>query len=148
MKSLTLVVSLVLFPFIAQAHPSHGGHLKFESQNFHAHLTWLQGPKGDASESEMQVEWHDATTHAIAEPTFEFTVELMMPSMGHGSSPVRIERALDSSGQPILGTFNVSEMYFTMPGAWDVEVKIKDSKGLEETKAWSVDIEGGNGHHH
>lgn len=147
MARLLLVIAGLTLPFFAQAHPSHGGHLKFESQNVHAHLTWLQGPKGDTSESKMQVEWHDGSTHQIIEPSFEFSVELNMPAMGHGSSPVKIDHAMDSSGQPVLGTFNVSEMYFTMPGAWDVEVKIKDGKGVEETKAWSIDVEGGNDHH-
>lgn len=48
--------------------------------------------------------------------------ELWMPSMGHGSAPVRVERI--GANQ-----FLVTEAYFVMDGAWDVNVEVMTSSG-------------------
>jgi hypothetical protein len=50
-------------------------------------------------------------------------VVLWMPDMNHGSSPVEVAR-LD------VGTYRASEVYFVMPGTWEIKFQIKDSKGL------------------
>lgn len=52
------------------------------------------------------------------DPYLELAVVLWMPSMGHGSSPVTIER-LDR------GTYRVSEVFFTMAGDWEIRVQLK-----------------------
>lgn len=49
----------------------------------------------------------------------EVSVELWMPSMGHGSSPVSVEK-ID------LGTFRASQVFFTMPGDWEIRVEVRE----------------------
>lgn len=44
---------------------------------------------------------------------------LWMPSMGHGSSPTQTLR-LD------VGTYRSSQVFFVMPGEWDLRFQIKD----------------------
>ncbi|MBL7542438.1 MAG: hypothetical protein JNL11_01410 [Bdellovibrionaceae bacterium] len=46
-------------------------------------------------------------------------VVLWMPSMGHGSTPTKIER-LD------VGTYRVGNVFFIMPGAWEIRFQVKD----------------------
>ena len=48
----------------------------------------------------------------------EFTALLWMPSMGHGSSPVRIEKIDDH-------TYRIYDMYFVMRGDWEVRIVLK-----------------------
>ena len=48
--------------------------------------------------------------------------ELWMPSMGHGSAPVRVERV--NANQ-----FLVTEAYFVMGGDWVVNVEVLTSAG-------------------
>ena len=58
---------------------------------------------------------------------------LWMPSMGHGSSPVKIER-LD------VGVFKASEIFFIMPGPWDIRYQLKDGSDVIEENIQKVTI--------
>ncbi|RZA07587.1 MAG: hypothetical protein EOP11_07270 [Proteobacteria bacterium] len=54
-------------------------------------------------------------------------VVLWMPAMGHGSNPVALEK-ID------IGTYRVSEVFFTMPGDWEIRVRrTTEAYGVEET---------------
>lgn len=46
----------------------------------------------------------------------EIEVELWMSSMGHGSTPVTIEK-LD------IGTYRVGEVFFPMTGKWEIRIR-------------------------
>ena len=56
-------------------------------------------------------------------------VVLWMPSMGHGSTPTVTEK-LDT------GTYRVKDVFFIMPGDWDILFQFQDSseKTLDEAK--------------
>jgi len=51
-----------------------------------------------------------------------FSALLWMPSMGHGSAPVKIE-SLEQ------GRYRLTNMYFIMPGDWDVRLFLKNAAG-------------------
>lgn len=53
-------------------------------------------------------------------------VRLWMPSMGHGSSPVTVQR-LD------VGTYLVEDVFFSMPGDWEIEVDLTNESGTVDT---------------
>ncbi len=59
----------------------------------------------------------------------EVKVRLWMPSMGHGSSPVVVSKA-------DVGTYKVDEVFFSMPGDWDIEVTVVNANQevIDETK--------------
>jgi hypothetical protein len=46
-------------------------------------------------------------------------IVLWMPSMNHGSSPV-------STGQEDTGTYRATNVFFIMPGEWEIKFQIKD----------------------
>jgi hypothetical protein len=46
----------------------------------------------------------------------EVAVVLWMPSMGHGSSPVSVAK-ID------VGTYRASQVFFTMPGDWEIRIQ-------------------------
>lgn len=54
-------------------------------------------------------------------PDLRLRVVLWMPSMGHGSSPVKIE----SLGR---GLFHVTQVYFIMPGEWEMRLEIRSGE--------------------
>ncbi|MGZ5280074.1 MAG: hypothetical protein ACXWC9_09035 [Pseudobdellovibrionaceae bacterium] len=54
--------------------------------------------------------------------TQDLDVKLMMPSMGHGSSPVTILRV-------DVGTYLIEDVYFSMPGAWEIQFSLQDQNG-------------------
>lgn len=60
---------------------------------------------------------------ATGAPTFlpgDLDVYLWMPSMGHGSSPVTVAK-IDPSN------YAVTQVYFVMPGEWQIVVQLKSS---------------------
>lgn len=51
----------------------------------------------------------------------DVSVLLWMPSMGHGSSPVTVEKTAD-------GEYKASKVFFIMPGSWEIHIQIKNDK--------------------
>lgn len=147
MKTIVLILTTLLAGSIAGAHG--GGHLAFADGKLHAHLSWAQGPDAQGGESRMRLEWHDGSNHELLEPGLPFAVKLWMPAMGHGSAPTKIAPMKNERGEALLGTYLVSNMYFTMPGDWEIRITVKHADGRQETKAWAVNLEGdGHGGHH
>ena len=54
-----------------------------------------------------------------------FTVLLWMPAMGHGSSPVTVER-ID------VGTYRASRVFFSMKGQWEIRFQLKEGNAVTD----------------
>jgi len=58
----------------------------------------------------------------------QLKVILWMPSMGHGSSPTKIEKLAS-------GSYRISRIYFIMPGDWEIRFQLsKDTQLLDQEK--------------
>jgi hypothetical protein len=69
----------------------------------------------------------------LVTPKYHFEMILWMPSMGHGSSPVSIT--------PISkGVFRASEIFFIMPGAWEIRFQLKDEGKIVEEVIQNITI--------
>lgn len=147
-RVLLATMSLALVGLSAQAHPEHAGHLSFLDGAIYAHLTWTQGPDEAGGESKMKIEWHSGSSNRLIDHGLPFAAELWMPSMGHGSAPTRIAQALDQHGQPIVGTFIISNILFIMPGDWELRVKLHHKDGRIETRSLAIQIHGDHHHRH
>lgn len=55
----------------------------------------------------------------------DIAIVLWMPGMGHGSSPVKVERV-------DMGTYLATEVFFTMKGAWEIRVQLKNNAVLKD----------------
>ena len=75
---------------------------------------WLTGP--NSSEANVLVITLDGDSSVYD----DMSALLWMPSMGHGSAPVQITRL--SATQ-----FKISNVYFIMPGDWEVRLTLKRS---------------------
>jgi len=68
---------------------------------------------------------------------FEFAqpleVVLWMPSMGHGSSPVELEK-IDS------GTYRASRVFFSMPGEWEIRIEVKNGAALADQAVLNITL--------
>lgn len=88
-------------------------------------LNWTNGPKSF-------IESHLVITVETIE-TFDdidIEMELWMPMMGHGSYPVAIKKRNCSDKKCV---FEVNDIYFTMPGLWEVNLNIiKDEVIIKE----------------
>lgn len=110
--------------------------LEFPKSGFCASMKWTQGPNEDASAFTVSFWRKDQGTVAsgpFLAPAPQVKVQLWMPSMGHGSSPVKVEA-------PEPGVYNATDVFFIMPGDWDVRIQLKDGRELLEQVAFRVKI--------
>lgn len=64
-------------------------------------------------------------------------VRLWMPSMGHGSRPTQV-RLLSSEGECLK--FNVSQLYFSMPGDWEIQAEIQKGQKVLDQARYAYDL--------
>lgn len=153
MKMLLFTLVLMVAAPFAQAHddspPTQPAsmHLEFANGAIHAHCTWTQGPQSP-DESKMTIEWKNGGEHTPTEPPGRFEVSLFMSEMGHGSAPTQLQRVLDKSGNPLVGVYEVSSIYFEMGGKWQVNVTLFYGDGSKETQTIDLDIPGSPNHGH
>ena len=55
----------------------------------------------------------------------DVSVFLWMPSMGHGSSPVTVNR-ID------METYRVFDVFFSMPGDWEIYIQVKKNNEVKD----------------
>lgn len=67
------------------------------------------------------------------DPPGDVAVVLWMPGMGHGSSPVTVER-LD------VGTYRASRVFFTMRGSWELRFQLKSGNGIDDQAIVALDF--------
>ncbi len=144
--------SALLIGGTAAAHGGHhppalAGHLSFKQNTLHIHASFPNDPVVN-QDSLLVLEAKDASTHKETELTDNVDVVLWMPSMGHGSAPTQVERAIDANGNILTGVFNVRNVFFIMGGEWEVRVTLTDAQGAQETKSFKVTLAGaGHGPH-
>lgn len=116
--------------------------LFYKTENLCASLTWTK-PATEDERGEFTLRFWDrdaATPNGpYVDPSHSVFVKLWMPSMGHGSSPVKVVPTVDASGTHVPGVYDASEVYFVMPGAWEIWVQLRQGKQvLDEAK---IDIQ-------
>ena len=111
-----------------------GCQLYFKTQNMCATLSWVSEPTHDAAGLFRLYFWNK--DQGLAQQPFmedpdadKIEVKLWMPDMGHGSGLVKVLKAKDETGEALEGTFEASDVYFVMPGKWDIIVQFKDAQG-------------------
>jgi hypothetical protein len=143
MKAMFLGLALAAFTLTGLSTPAHAGsmaHLKFSNGAIHAHCLWLQGPQ-TMNESILQINWMNGADHSPMELPGTFTVKLVMPSMPEMQNPpTQIAPLLDKDGTALVGAYQVSSIYFTMGGDWEVQVTVTYADGSQETQAIALDL--------
>lgn len=141
MKLLLALALMVGFTSVAQGQANEPvDHvLQFANGTYLGQVTWVQGPRV-RSESSFHMQWVSGTDGAPTEPPGDFKVVLWMPGMGHGSSPTHIQQSMDSSGQPLVGAYEVTSLNFIMGGKWDVNITLKFADGSEETQTIALKV--------
>lgn len=66
-----------------------------------------------------------AKPYELTSPTQEIFVKLWMPDHGHGSTPVKVTAAVGTDGKTLPGIFDCSNVYFSMPGKWEIRVFLR-----------------------
>lgn len=108
-----------------------------------ASIEWTRMPT-DSDKGEFTLRFWDAEQSSesgpYVDPAQTVFVKLWMPSMGHGSSPVTTAPSKDAGGLAIPGVYSVTEVFFVMPGAWQVIVQLKQNGLVFDQAALDVEI--------
>lgn len=134
MKSIFALVSMVIFVNCAKANyrDVETNLDQVNQQNTPCAQSWVQSSLCvDLVWKQLQTEedrgvfelrfYHLDNPSVLVDPAETLAVSLWMPSMGHGSAPVKVEKIAD-------GHYLVSEVYFVMSGDWDIRVQQKQEK--------------------
>lgn len=123
--------------------------LRFENEAVDANISWFKQPN-IGKDSIMMIQFKDFNKSNVALKS-KLEVDISMPSMNHGSSPVEIEQIKDSAGNAILGLYKIKEMYFTMKGVWKINLKLVSEDNRTEEHSYTIDlgdISSSGGHNH
>lgn len=56
-----------------------------------------------------------------------------MSDHNHGSAATSVQRVLDNHDHVVRGLYRISNIYFVMPGVWDLRFTLKDANFADET---------------
>ncbi len=130
-----ILITAFAAPTMAQVEASSPAVLSYQGGNLKAALSWVpENPAVVGPESKLQVQWLNAADQAV-DIDGDFRVVLFMPDMGHGSSPTKIAKLSEP------GHYQVSKLYFTMPGTWEVRVTFRPADGSNpETQSLPITL--------
>lgn len=123
MKILALLFTLLTVCGVSFANPmlSDSEVLKFKKTDSSFVISWVDGPKRGMSKFIMKTWKNEIGTMngPYQDLPKTLNVFIWMPSMGHGSSPVKLKKIND-------GEYEVSDVNFIMGGKWEVKFQLKD----------------------
>lgn len=100
-----------------------------------AQLTWTK-PADSDNTGTFQLQFFRGNERVGPEAGTVF-VKLWMPSMGHGSSPVTTVVLTDNGA---IGLFEARNVFFVMPGAWDIRVQLKNGTQLLDEATLAIQV--------
>ncbi len=70
----------------------------------------------------------------LTNPKSNLNLKLWMPNMGHGSFPTSINELSE-------GVYEVTEIFFTMPGKWNLHFQLLlSNEEIKEEILWGIDL--------
>lgn len=96
--------------------------LKFKKTSYSFIISWQEGPVLGESRFIMKT-WHNdlgSMNGPYQDLELPLHVFLWMPTMGHGSAPVKLQKL--SSGE-----YEISNALFIMGGKWEIKFQLKDN---------------------
>jgi hypothetical protein len=109
-----------------QEEEGSGYFLKFEKFGTKLNMKWESLPTEKATGS-LLLQFQD-----LPEDLKPY-VFLWMPSMGHGSTPIKIQTISTD-------LFRAEKVFFVMPGEWEIHVQLKDLTGVVDEAIQKISI--------
>jgi hypothetical protein len=106
----------------------------FKKSGFCAAMDWVKHQTDEETGEFVLRFWKAGEGRAsgpYVSPPSSIFVRLWMPSMNHGSSPVKVFPHLDLDGSVVSGVYDVKQVYFSMGGDWEIQIQIQIKNGSE-----------------
>ncbi len=139
---LTFTLASVLLPisgfaFEAQQKKQAQCPIEFKKVGQCASIEWRVAPKIDAYAEATLKFWSKKTgapTGPFENPDCkQLAVSLWMPSMGHGSSPIRLTLRE-------TGIIDATKIYFSMGGLWDLKILLKNGNQVIDQAVLPINL--------
>lgn len=105
--------------------------LFFKKNNLRLDFYWSQAPVIADESKILLILVNELGTPA--DPEGKLSSKIWMPSMGHGSYPISVTRLR-------TGVYELSEIFFTMEGYWDIHFQIYKAGELSEEVRWGIEL--------
>ena len=117
--------NFILFILVCISFKSIACDVNFPKLKTCFDLAWNEGPYVSKYSSFNLIPLDNTAELSSLEPK----IELWMPSMGHGSRPVKLTRLENKE-------YLVEQVFFMMKGQWEIRIKLLDKNNvvIEESK--------------
>lgn len=96
------------------------GLVIFSQSQMLGQLEWKILPQTQGESQFILRTWKKGTSRrTLMDLPHTLFIKIWMPDMGHGSAPVSIQKIA-------TGTYDVQQLYFIMPGYWDLHLQLKE----------------------
>ncbi|RLA62673.1 MAG: hypothetical protein DRQ88_08865 [Epsilonproteobacteria bacterium] len=111
--------------------PGLENELVFPSQKVILKTYWNKGPIV-SDESKLTIILLDEYGRTI-DPPLKLNILLWMPTMGHGSFPVKVKKLSQ-------GVYEAQEIFFTMEGYWDIHFQLMENNKVQDEVKWGLEL--------
>ena len=102
-----------------------------------AELTLLICPQKSFGKGKFRKKNRLKHEHDLKKEFDRVHVRLWMPSMGHGSRPTQVRELV---GEGACLKFHVDQLYFSMPGDWEIQVELKKNQKILDQAKYPYDL--------
>lgn len=120
LNRLRYYLAFSLIAFLTESSSALRCDYRWEAQQVCAQWTWTAAPASD-EDAEARVELFAMGGSTLASHAYTIHASIVMPSMGHGSAPVRVVPVLNRPGQFVL-----TRLSFFMRGPWEIRLDLVD----------------------
>ena len=116
-----LLLSVPGFAQVSDTLRSESNSLSFIKSNYSFVISWKVAPKKGETSFFMRTWKNDIGTMNGPYQDLEKNLHIIlwMPTMGHGSAPIKIKKIAD-------GEYDVTNVQFIMGGKWDLKFQLKE----------------------
>lgn len=106
--------------------------IEFFKSDLSAYVVWQESPV-ENKKLEMSLRFYNLKNDqpVVASINHELKVFLWMPDMNHGSAPVSLEKISDHE-------YKIKNIYFIMPGFWQIHFQILNNESLLDEATYDV----------
>lgn len=109
--------------------------MRLEKMNLCMQTSWLHFPEGTKDAGRLLLKIYRPNLADLSPVPMdvqkEVKVFLWMPSMNHGSAPVRLV-------QKDIGTYEVDKIYFIMKGDWEIRIQFLENNQVQDESKLSL----------
>ncbi len=109
-------------------------HYFFQASHLCLSFKWLTQPKANEMASLTFNIYVQEKPTEFVDPKNEVNIQLWMPSMGHGSSPVTLVKTE-------AGRYKTENIYFVMPGEWEIRFQLKEEQSVIEQVVEKITVQ-------